>query len=93
MRNLHVYADLPGDDDQETNRQIFEKDDFFSDLTECDMFDLWKKYDLMEAAVVYCEEIHHAMWTAYHEDTVVVHVSMQNAELQKQKRPEMLQRR
>lgn len=36
------------------------------------MFDLWKKYDLMEAAVVYCEEIHHAMWTAYHEDTVVV---------------------
>lgn len=72
MRNLHVYADLPGDDDQETNRQIFEKDDFFSDLTECDMFDLWKKYDLMEAAVVYCEEIHHAMWTAYHEDTVVV---------------------
>ena len=36
------------------------------------MYDLWKKYDLMDAAVVYCEEIHHAMWTAYHEDTVVV---------------------
>lgn len=72
MRNLHAYSDLPGDDDQETDRQIFEKDDFYSDLTECDMYDLWKKYDLMKAAVVYCEEIHHAMWTAYHEDTVVV---------------------
>ena len=72
MQNLHVYADLPGDDDQETNRQIFEKDCFYSDLTECDMYELWKKYDLMDAAVVYCEEIHHAMWTAYHEDTVVV---------------------
>ena len=72
MRNLHVYSDLPGDEDQETCRQIFEKDDFYSDLTECDMFDLWKKYDLMDAAVAYCEEMHHAMWSAFHEDTVVV---------------------
>ena len=72
MRNLHVYSDLPGDDDQETNRQIFEPDCFYSDLNECGMFDLWKKYDLMDAGVVYCEEIHHAMWTAFHEDTVVV---------------------
>ncbi len=72
MQNLHAYSDLPGDDDQPTNRQIFEKDDFYSDLTECDMFELWKKYDLMDAGVVYCEEIHHAMWSAYHEDTVVI---------------------
>lgn len=72
MQNLHVYSDLPGDDDQETNRQLFEKDDFYSDLTECDMYELWKKYDLLDAGVVYCEEIHHAMWSAFHEDTVVV---------------------
>lgn len=72
MQNLHVYSDLPGDDDQETCRQIFEPDDFYSDLTECDMFELWKKYDLMDAGVVYCEEIHHAMWSAFHEDTVVI---------------------
>ena len=52
MQNLHVYSDLPGDDEQETCRQIFEKDDFYSDLDECDMYDLWKKYDLMDAAVV-----------------------------------------
>lgn len=72
MRNLHTYCDLPGDDDQPTNREIFEKDDFYSTLNECDMFDLWKEYDLMDAGVVYCEEIHHAMWATYHEDTVVV---------------------
>ena len=72
MQNLHIYDDLPGGDDQETCRQLFEKDDFYSDLNECDMYDLWKKYDLLGAGVLYCEEMHHAMWTAFHEDTVVV---------------------
>lgn len=72
MMNLHTYSDLPGDDDQPTNREVFQPDHFYSTLNECDMFDLWKKYDLMDAGVVYCEEIHHAMWATYHEDTVVV---------------------
>ncbi len=72
MRNLHTYCDLPGDDEQDTNRQVFENDDFLSYVYECEMYDLWKKYDLMDAAVAYCEEIHHAMWHTYHEDTVVV---------------------
>ena len=72
MMNLHTYSDLPGDDDQPTNREIFQPDHFYSTLNECDMFELWKKYDLMDAGVVYCEEIHHAMWATYHEDTVVV---------------------
>lgn len=72
MKNLHTYCDLPGDDEQETNRQVFENDDFLSYVEECEMFDLWKKYGLMDAGIAYCEEIHHAMWSAYHEDTVVV---------------------
>lgn len=72
MMNLHTYSDLPGDDDQPTAREVFQPDHFYSTLNECDMFDLWKKYDLMDAGIIYCEEIHHAMWATYHEDTVVV---------------------
>lgn len=72
VRNLHTYCDLPGDDDQPTNREIFEKDDFLSYVEQCDMFELWKKYGLMDAGIAYCEEMHHAMWATYHEDTVVV---------------------
>lgn len=72
MMNLHTYCDLPGDDDMPTNREIFEKDDFLSYVHQCDMFDLWKKYDLLDAGIAYCEEMHHAMWATYHEDAVVV---------------------
>lgn len=72
LKNLNTYCDLPGDDDQPTNRQTFENDRFLSYVPACDMYELWKKYGLMDAAVAYCEEIHHAMWATYHEDLVVV---------------------
>lgn len=72
MQNLNTYSDLPGDDEQPTNRQIFEKDSFLSYVHDCDMYELWKEHGLMDAAIAYCEEIHHAMWATYHEDTVVV---------------------
>ncbi len=72
LQNLNNYSDLPGDDEQETNRQIFEKDQFLSYVDQCDMYDLWKEHNLNDAAVAYCEEIHHAMWATYDPDVVVV---------------------
>lgn len=70
--NLNTYCDLPGDDEQPTNRKVFEKDKFLSYVDQCDMHELWEKYNLNDAAIAYCEEIHHAMWATYHEDVVVV---------------------
>lgn len=72
MINLHTYCDLPGDEDQVTNREVFAKDDFLSYVEKCEMFELWKKHDVVAAGILYCEEMHHAMWATYHEDAVVV---------------------
>lgn len=70
--NLMTYYDLPTDDEQDSEREEFEPDNFFSCVSECVIFDKWQEYGHNEAGILYCEELHHAMWSAYDPDIVVV---------------------
>ena len=69
--NLMDYYDLPSSDTLKTEREIFEPEQEVTETKACGLFNIWNELGMLREGQMYCEEIHHAMWSAYNDKMVV----------------------
>jgi hypothetical protein len=71
LKNLFTYGDLPGDPRFRRNKIELTPQTRFSETLVCPMASLWKEMGGMNLGRIYCEEFHHAKFSAYAPHTQV----------------------
>jgi hypothetical protein len=67
LYNLFTHYDLPGDSRFRRNKIELTEETRLSETLECTFYNVWKNYpDGNSIGRIYCEEIHHQIFGAYH---------------------------
>jgi hypothetical protein len=67
LHNLFTYYDLPGDSRFRRNKIELTEETRLSETLECTFYNVWRNYpDGNFIGRIYCEEIHHQIFGAYH---------------------------
>lgn len=65
LHNLFTYGDMPGDPRTRRNQIRLNSQERLSETLICAIYDNWREMDAVGLGRIYCEEFHHAKWSAY----------------------------